>query len=156
MKRARNRMRRHLVRTLRADEGSTLPLIIFSAALALALIIVVVSVTSLYVERKRLFTLADGAALDAAESFSLHDVRRTDAGFRPTLDSGDVRGAVEKYLHDNPHDEFTQLRVERAGTADGRSATVQLSAYWSPPMVTLWAPRGIRIEVTAVARSVFS
>lgn len=140
----------------RSDDGSTLPLVIFYAALALALIIVVVSVTSLYVERKRLFTIADGAALAGAESFSLDDVHRTDAGFRPTLDSGAVHDAVEKYVRDNPHDEFTELRVERAGTSDGRSATVELSAYWSPPIVTLWAPRGIRIEVTAVARSVFS
>jgi hypothetical protein len=33
---------------------------------------------------------------------------------------------------------------------------VQLSADWSPPMVSLLVPDGIRIDVTAVARSVFS
>ena len=51
--------------------------------------------------------------------------------------------------------QFSTLAVERAESTDGRSATVGLSAYWRPPLVTLLVPEGIRIEVTAVARSVF-
>jgi len=39
-------------------------------------------------------------------------------------------------------------------TVDGASATVQLSAYWRPPVVSLLVPKGIRLDVTAVARSV--
>ena len=100
-------------------------------------VIVVVSATSLYIERKRLFTIADGAALDGAESFSLEDVHRTDAGLRPTLLDRDVRDAVEKYLRDNPRDEFTELRIDQAGTSDGRSSTVELSAYWSPRDISI-------------------
>ncbi|MDQ1606126.1 MAG: hypothetical protein QOJ18_493, partial [Microbacteriaceae bacterium] len=38
---------------------------------------------------------------------------------------------------------------------DGRSATVELSAYWRPPILSLLVPDGIRIDVTGVARSVF-
>jgi hypothetical protein len=54
-----------------------------------------------------------------------------------------------------PGRRFEALRIERAETVDGRSATVSLSAYWRPPLVSLLLPEGIRLEVTSVARSVF-
>ena len=37
---------------------------------------------------------------------------------------------------------------------DGRSATVELSCYWAPPVLTLFVPKGFRIDVTSIARSV--
>jgi hypothetical protein len=33
---------------------------------------------------------------------------------------------------------------------------VSLSAWWRPPVLSLLVPEGMRIDVTAVARSVFS
>ena len=142
--------------TMRDDEGSMLPLTIFYGILSIVLVLVVVAATSLYLERKRLFTLADGAALVGAEAFALDDVLPTASGYRPTLESPDVAAAVSAYLSSTPTAEFTALRLERAETVDGRSATVELSAYWRPPVLTLLLPEGFRIEVTAVARSVFS
>jgi len=142
---------------LRGDDGSTLPLIIFYGFLSLVLVLLVVAATSLYLERKRLFTAADGAALVGAEAFDLGDVALTPEGaLRPTLESDDVAEAVGDYLEGNPVGDFEQLAVERAVTEDGRSATVQLSAYWRPPLLSLLVPEGIRIDVEAVARSVFS
>lgn len=138
-----------------SEEGSTLPLTIFYGFLALVLVLLVVAATSLYLERKRLFTLADGAALVGAEAFALDDVRLTASGYRPTLETADVAAAVSSYLATAPAD-FESLAVDRAETVDGRSATVTLSAYWRPPIVSLLVPEGLRIEVTAVGRSVFS
>lgn len=144
-------------RRLTNDErGSMLPLTIFYGFLSLVLILLVVAATSLYLERKRLFTLADGAALVAAEAFDLDDVTLTPDGPRATLDSADVAAAAADYLATAPTSDLESLSLERAETVDGRSATVQLSAYWRPPMLTLLVPEGIRIDVTAVARSVFS
>jgi Tfp pilus assembly protein PilW len=140
---------------VREERGSTLLLTIFYAALALALILLVSAATSLYLERKRLFTLADGAALVGAEAFDLSAVSLTPAGPRPTLQSADVAAAVSGYLAAAPTAPFEGLAVERAETVDGRSATVTLSAYWRPPVVSVFVPEGIPIEVTAVARSVF-
>lgn len=143
-------------RTALADEtGSILLLTIFFGFLSLVLILLVVAATSLYLERKRLFTLADGAALVGAEAFELDSVAMTPDGPRPLLRTEEVARAVGDYLAIAPH-RFAGLAVERAETVDGRSATVQLSADWRPPMVSLLVPEGIRIEVTAVARSVFS
>src|SRR5690554_3799907 len=137
------------------ESGSTLLLTIFYGALSLVLVLLVVAATSLYLERKRLFTLADGAALAGAEAFELDSVTMTPDGPRPVLHSEDVADTVVEYLAVAPYS-FENLAVERAETVDGRSATVQLSAGWRPPMVSLLVPDGIRIDVTAVARSVFS
>lgn len=137
------------------DEGSTLLLTIFYSALCLALILVVVAATSLYLERKRLYTLADGASLVGAESFALDKATRTTSGVHPNLTSADVAKSVKQYLVDNPSDSFTALKVEKAASVDGRSATVELSCYWAPPILTLFVPKGFRIDVTSVARSVF-
>jgi hypothetical protein len=99
--------------------------------------------------------VADGAALVGAEAFALDDVSVTAGAPRPSLRSAQVRAAVADYLDTVPHDRFESLRLESAGTTDGRSATVELSAYWRPPVVSLLLPEGIRLEVTAVGRSVF-
>lgn len=143
------------VERARRDDGSTLPLVIFYGVLALALILMVVAASSLYLERKRLFTLADGAALVGAESYDIDDVTLTSGGPRPTLQPDDVAREVRGYIADNPRDDFEALAVDRATTVDGRSATVELSAYWRPPIVGILLPQGFRIDVTAIARSVF-
>ena len=136
------------------DEGSTLPLIIFFGMLSMVLVLIVVAASSLYLERKRLFTLADSAALVGAEAFELTAVVPTSGSIRPQLASGDVRAEVAAFIESMPN-RFEALQIERAETTDGLSATVSLSSYWRPPVVTLFVPEGIRIEVTSVGRSVF-
>ncbi|MDJ0334579.1 Tad domain-containing protein [Salinibacterium sp. G-O1] len=137
------------------DSGSTMPLIIFFSFLCMVLIFLVVSATSLYLERKRLFTLADGAALVGAEAFALDQVQLTPDGARPELHDAEVAAAVRSYLATAPGARFDGLIVEQSGTLDGRSATVTLSSWWHPPVVSLLTPEGLRIEVTSVGRSVF-
>lgn len=143
------------MRRLRSEDGSTIPLVVAFGMLGLALVLVVAAASSLYLERKRLFTLADGAALVGAEAFDLDEVSPTDRGLRPELESADVRNAVADYLAGTATGSFAELALERATTVDGRSATVTLSAIWRPPVVSVFVPEGIRIETTALARSVF-
>ena len=138
------------------DSGSTMPLTIFFSFLCLVLILLVVSATSLYLERKRLFTLADGAALMGAEAFALNEVQLTAAGVRPALSDVAVAAAVQSYIATTPAAEFDELTIERSDSVDGRSATVTLSSWWHPPVVSMLVPAGLRVEVTSVARSVFS
>jgi uncharacterized membrane protein len=138
------------------EEGSTLILTSFFCALALVVILLVVAATSLYLERKQLFTLADGASLAGAEAFGLDRVTVSDAGtIAPQLSSADVAAAVDDYLSAQDLGRFDGLTVTRAGSVDGRSATVSLAATWHPPILSLLVPDGIGIEVTSVARSVF-
>jgi hypothetical protein len=137
------------------DRGSILPLVCFYGALALLVTLIVASATSLYLERKRLFTLADGAALVGAESFDLTGVTMTPDGPRARLTDTGVRDAVRSYLASNPIGSFEALNLDEAFTPDGRSAEVTVSAVWRPPVVTLFVPEGLRIDATAVSRTVF-
>ncbi|MCW4386593.1 pilus assembly protein TadG-related protein [Salinibacterium sp. SYSU T00001] len=141
-------------RLLRDESGSTLILTIFYAALSLVLILLVTAATSLYLERKRLFTLADGAALAGAEAFDLTDVTTVASGPGVVLDDSRVSAAVAAHVAAVPHD-FEGLVIERAESPGGSGAVVGLSALWRPPVVSLLVPEGIRIGVEASARSVF-
>ncbi len=145
-----------MLRRGRDDEGSILPLVAGYGALALLVVLLVSAATSLYLERKRLLTLADGAALAGAEAYELTDLALGPDGAitRPPLDDAAVRDIVEQYLTEAPIESFEGLRLERAESEDGTSATVQLSSFWRPPVVTLFVPEGIRLDVTTVGRSV--
>ncbi|MFF2369706.1 pilus assembly protein TadG-related protein [Agromyces sp. NPDC058110] len=136
------------------DTGSTLLLTIFFGAFALVLVLVVVAASSLYLERKRLFTLADGAALAAAEAWSLDDVEVGGESLVVELDDADVRRAAADYL-DAASGRFTDVELVRATSLDGRSATVTLRAVWTAPLHTEVLPLRVPIEVTTTARSVF-
>lgn len=137
-------------------------LIIFSTALALALILGVTAATSLYLERKRLFTLADGAALAASESFELAAVGVQASGegvegarVHPVLTNAGVALAAENYLASVSHTGLNGLVINRAVTLEGRSATIELASAWQPPVLSLFLPDGIHLEVVSTARSIF-
>lgn len=139
---------------MRRDDGSIMPLTAFFGFLGLVLIIVVAAATSLYLERTRLFSLADATALVAAEAYDLDDIVVTADGVAATLTTARVADAAASSLAAQPT-RLDDLRLERALSPDGASAEVTLSAYWRPPVLTLVLPEGVRIEVTSTARSVF-
>ncbi|WP_082716741.1 pilus assembly protein TadG-related protein [Microterricola viridarii] len=140
---------------LRGEDGSSLILTIFYGAFALVLILLVVAATSLSLERKRLLSVADGAALAGAEAFELSAVHLTPGGLTVAVSDVDVRAAALEHLAAVPHGSLEDLRVEHAGSPDGASALVTLSAWWRPPVLTVFVPEGIRLEVSSTARSMF-
>lgn len=146
-------MRQLLRRLAREEEGSTLLLTIGFAALALSLIIAVTAATSMLIERRRLFTVADGAALAAAEAFALEQVRFDGSSATPALADGAVDRAASDWATRAAGD-LEGIRVDGAA-ADTRSATVTVSSAWRPPVVSLLLPEGIRLDVTSTARAVF-
>ncbi len=144
------------MRGWRDDRGSILPLIAGFGTLALAVVLLGSAATSLYLERTRLFTLADGAALAAAESFDLAAVGLTPEGvLRPRLTKPEVEAAAADYLSRAPGTRMDGLQLVSATTPDGLSARVTLAAVWSPPVVSIFVPEGISLQVTATSRSVF-
>ena len=136
------------------EQGSTLLLTIFFSFLGLSLVLVVAAATSLYLDRKRLFTVADGAALAAAEAWSLDSMRIDDDALAIDLDDADVRRVAADYLAVATH-ELDQVELVSAASIDGRSATITLRAVWHAPIHTELLPVAVPIEVTATARSVF-
>ncbi|RZS65915.1 putative Flp pilus-assembly TadE/G-like protein [Agromyces ramosus] len=138
----------------RGETGSTLLLTIFYCFLGLSIVLVVVSATTLYLERKRLFTLADGAAVAAAEAWSLERVRLDGDGLAIELDSAEVRDSAAEYLAVVATD-LDDVELVAATSVDGRTATVTLRSTWEAPLHTDLVPLEVPIEVTVTARSVF-
>lgn len=136
------------------EEGSSLILIIFAGLIGLAVILGTVAATSLYIERKRLFTVADGAALAAAEAFNLDDVQVINGRASITLTNTAVRSETDHFLQLIPTIESNGISVVSAVTNDGRSATVSLQKTWHPPVVSMFMPDGMVIDVTSTARTV--
>ena len=138
----------------RREEGAAVPLIIGLLAIALAFVAVAAGATSLHLDRLRLLTVADGAALAAAESFRVADVSVQGDEVVPALTEGAVRTAVDRYVAD-ARSGVEGVRVVAASTDDGRSATVVLQGTWRPPLASALLPDGVPIEVTSTAAARF-
>ena len=139
---------------MKSAEGSTLLMVIFSVVLSLGVLLGTVSASSLYLERKRLFLVADGAALAASQSFALDSVVVDVAAhtLRYRLTSTDVVSASRAFLRTT---DVRGIRLVAATSPDGVTAVVRLSSTWRPPVVGVFFPRGVPLEVTAQARGTF-
>lgn len=137
---------RHRLVTAADDDGSVLLLTLGYAVLAIAVILVCVDATGLYLAQKRLDSLADAAALAGADGFTL-----TVVGGEPVAELSDE--AVV--------DEATAIvaavgggaTVISATTPDGVSARVTVAATWHPAVLTPFVPEGLVLESTATTRT---
>jgi hypothetical protein len=143
---------------IREDSGSILPLIIGGCALALALILGVSSATSLYLERKRLLTIADGAALVAAQAFDTTGLPALSATGLPTpvLSRASVSAGAKLYFANLAPQSAHAVTLVAADSPDARTATVRVRGLWHPPVISFFFPSGFALEASASARSVFS
>lgn len=130
-------------------------LIIGYVMLALLVSTVVMGASSLYIEHKKLLSLADGASVAAADSYTLGQVETKDGTPSAVLSGERVRSVAGDYLNRNgAFARFEGLAVTAAtGTPDGSTAVVVLSAAVHPPVVNFLVPDGIRIEAASTARS---
>lgn len=144
------------MRAKKADEdGQVIVLIIGYVLLALLVTTVVVGISSVYLEHKRLLSLADAASLAAADSYTLGDVGTEGSSPSAVLSSARVTNVASDFVTRTPASQrFDKLAVAPAtGSPDGSTAVVVLSATVHPPVVNFLVPDGIRIEATSTARS---
>ena len=139
----------------RNEAGSTLPLILVFFAIAAGFVIVAAGATALHLERLRLLTVADGAALAAAESFRGDEVQVEGDRVEPALRGPAVAAAVRDYLADADVSGFDRLRLDSASTPDGRGAEVRLTADWHPPIAGPLLPVTVPVTVTSTAAARF-
>jgi len=138
-----------------SEEGSILPLVFGFFAIALALVLVVSAATSLYLERSRLYTLADGSALAGSGAFALTAAETAGTGrAAPRLSDAAVRAAASAYLAEAAAGRRTPVRLAAASAPDGRSAVVRLAEDWRPPLLSVFVPHGVHLEVEGHARPV--
>jgi Putative Flp pilus-assembly TadE/G-like len=137
------------------EDGQVMVLIIGYVLLTLLLVTVVAAVSSVYLAQKRLLSIADGAALAAADSYTLQQVSSAAGAPGTVLTREQVRAAVAAYLQRN--DAVSDLRGvgidAGTGTMDGRSAQVSLSAVAHPLFLNFLVPDGIAVTATSTARS---
>ncbi|MCU1520730.1 MAG: hypothetical protein JWM01_2268 [Arthrobacter sp.] len=130
-------------------------LIIGFVLLALLLATVVMAASSIYLEHKKLLSLADGASVAAADSFTLGQLGSSAGTPTAVLDGERVRRAAADYLERNSaFARFSDLAVAPGtGSPDGATAVVTLSVAVHPPVVNFLVPDGIRVEASSTARS---
>lgn len=137
------------------DDGQIMVMIIGYVALALLVTTVVIGISGVYIEHKRLLSMADGASLAAADSYTLGQL--DDAAGTPVavLHSERVRNVATDYIARTPAaGRFDQLSVTgSSGSPDGSTAVVVLAAAVHPPIVNFLVPDGIIIEATSIARA---
>ncbi len=142
MGRVMRRMRRHA----REEHGSTLPLILGYAVLALAVIFVCVNATDLHIAQKRLDALADAAALAGTEGFTV-----SVAG-----------GVIRAELNDTAVHARSAAIVAAMGsgavlvtahTPDGVSVEATVASVWHPVLFSPFVPEGVPLRATARART---
>ncbi|TLM85737.1 hypothetical protein FDW83_04685 [Pseudarthrobacter sp. NamE2] len=124
-------------------------------ALALLVATVVIGISAVYLEHKRLLSLADGASLAAADSYTLGEVTTQGGSPSAVLNPARVRNVAADFVARSPASErFDSLAVAGAtGTPDGSTAVVVLTAVVHPPVVNFLVPGGIPIEAASTARS---
>jgi len=141
--------------TIKSEDGQMMVMILGYVTLALLVTTVVIGISSVYLEHKRLLSLADGASLAAADSYTLGEVATQGGAPSATLNPARVRNAAADFISRSPAAQrFDGLAVTGStGSPDGATAVVVLTAAVHPPVVNFLVPDGIRIEATSTARS---
>ncbi|TQJ33033.1 pilus assembly protein TadG-related protein [Arthrobacter sp. SLBN-122] len=137
------------------ESGQVMVMILGYIVLALLVATVVIGISAVYLEHKRLLSLADGASLAAADSYTLGEVTSQGGSPSAVLSPARVRNVAADFIARSPASQrFSGLAVTGAtGTPDGSTAVVVLTAAVHPPVVNFLVPDGIRIEAASTARS---
>lgn len=137
------------------EHGQITVLTIGYVLLALLLTSVVLAVSAVYIEHKKLLSVADGASVAAADSYTLGQMETKAGTPSAVLNGGRVRTVVMDYLTQNhAFTRFDGLAIEPStGSTDGSTAVVVLSAAVHPPIVNFLVPDGIAIRAESTARA---
>lgn len=134
------------------QRGSVLPLVAGLLALAGVFAIAVVDSTDLAITRTELQSVADGAALAAAQSVSPANAAVSGGRLVISLRPAVVSQVARRFIADSA---VPGVRLRQATTTDGRTAIVTTSTVWRPPLVSDVLPLRVRLAATARARTVF-
>lgn len=140
--------------TPESERGSVL---LFIVGLCLVLLLVastVVGVSSVYLERHRLQSLADQAATSAAQRVEGISAA-SEAEALIHLNSATVTSTTQTFLTESgAAGDFSNLAISPGTGVSGNStAVVVLSATAHPPLLSIVVPDGVNITVTGKARA---
>lgn len=148
------------------DRGQVMPLILIYLLVVFLMVTVAADAAAVHLQRNRLVSLADAAALDAADALDTELFYRTGAGTGAREQAGvvpvsddTVQDSVAAFLLlSTSVGRFEDLAVtEPTGSPDGRAVEVTLTARARLPILSVvvapWSD-GILLTVTSRARAV--
>ncbi|MFT4233619.1 MAG: hypothetical protein QM607_01220 [Microbacterium sp.] len=132
------------IRSLHDERGSIMPLVIGYVALGLALAIVALNATSLYLAQRGLDQVADAAAVAGADGFTIgwdgpDPVAR--------LDDAAVWAQAQTVA------EASGAQLVAASTPDGTTSRVTVATTWHPLVVSAFVPSGVSLTSTSTSRT---
>lgn len=128
------------------ETGSVLPLVVGYAALALAVVLLCMNATSLFLAQKRVDALADAAALAASDGF---DIVVSGGQVALELDPDTARSQAEQVLAVSPVD----VELAALETIGGATARATVASTWEPFLLELFVPDGVALTATGASRA---
>ncbi|WP_375479193.1 pilus assembly protein TadG-related protein [uncultured Jatrophihabitans sp.] len=139
-----------MIRRLRADDGSTIPLILGFFLLALLLVAGSVALGQAFVQQRGLQDVCDGAAAAAAASSADLD-RDVSVGAASSLRFVDVDRSVADYLARDPERRAVQVRAQLS--PDRERITLRCAQTMPLAFGALFGRARVRHTATATARA---
>ena len=130
------------------ERGSVLPLVAGLFALAGVFAVAVIDSTDLALTRTELQSVADAAALAAAQDVNPATATMSDGHLTFSITRSAARRDVRSYLVASA---VTGAVIRSVTVPDGRTVVVTLSRQWRAPLDSEFIP--IRLSVTATARA---
>lgn len=141
-------MRSHIASSAHRESGSITPLAIGFCVIVLALVTVITIITDYYMAHRKLYAIADSAALAAVESY------QPVPGGKPTFvfdAHGIEKKANQHVARISPPSNLSHIRVS-AHIADSRNVHVTAHARYKPILTSPFVPKGIELTSTTKAR----
>ena len=135
----------------RCDDGSVLPLVVGVVVIVVALVTVVTDVSVLYLQRRSLQAVVDGAALAGAQGVDLARLYAGGARGDLVLDPRASRAEVSSYVRAVPNPP-TGLRVVSVRVVT-TTVTVRAQAIVRPPFLAFVTGRDVTVVAEASART---
>jgi uncharacterized membrane protein len=121
-------------------------------ALCGVFVVGVIDSTNLALARTQLQSIADGAALAAAQSITPNNAAVTGGRLVIALTPATIRSAARQFVRDSAE---PGVRVSAVTTPDGQTAIVTLTRVWRAPIASELIPLRLRLTATARARTIF-
>ena len=139
---------------IRSDSGSIMVLGIGLSVLALSIVTVVINVTTLWLARTTLNSLADGAALYAAQAVDTSAIYTQGVSAGLHINESEARTRVTKYLSlPEVRSQLAELKVVRVDVHTN-SVSVTLSAQAQLPFGYFLPAHVDALEATAQSRNI--
>ena len=135
----------------RDDRGSVLPLVIGVVVIVLGALTVVTDASVLWLQRRSLQSVVDGAALAAAQGIDADRIYRDGVPEVLPLQPAAARAAVRAWVRAAPAArELNRFRVVRT-TVSATAVTVRARSVVTPPFTTWLTGRGVTVVAEASA-----